>query len=71
MPERTIKNAILRTSRGFPALLLTGPRQVGKTWLLKEIKTTGRKYISLDDIQARNLAKRDPRLFIQTYTPPV
>ncbi|GHV85051.1 ATPase [Spirochaetia bacterium] len=71
MLERTIQSYIERTSRGFPALLVTGPRQVGKTWLLQEIKGTGRKYVSLDDMQARNLARTDPRLFIETYTPPL
>jgi predicted AAA+ superfamily ATPase len=71
MLERTIQEYIYRTSRGFPALLLTGPRQIGKTSLLQEIREPKRKYVSLDDTQARRLAQTDPRLFIETYTPPV
>jgi predicted AAA+ superfamily ATPase len=71
MLERTIQDYIHRTSRGFPALLLTGPRQIGKTCLLQEIREPKRKYVSLDDTQARRLAQTDPRLFIETYAPPV
>ena len=71
MLPRTIQSYIEKTSRGFPALLLTGPRQVGKTWLLQTMKGPERRYVSLDDTVARALAKSDPRLFLQTYPPPV
>ena len=71
MLERTITPFIKSLSKGFPVLLLTGPRQVGKTSLLKEIKEPSRKYISLDDLQLREFAKNDPKLFIETYTPPI
>lgn len=58
-------------------LLVTGPRQVGKTTLLQKLsdaqKTEGidRKYVTLDDPDARCLAKRDPALLLQRYSPPV
>lgn len=61
----------------FPVLLVTGPRQVGKTTLLQRLaeiqKNTGvdRKYVTLDDPDIRYLAKHDPALFLQRYSPPV
>lgn len=61
----------------FPVLLVTGPRQVGKTTLLQKLSdeqkenSIERKYVTLDDPDARYLAKHDPALFLQRYTPPV
>ena len=71
MLERTLKSTILELSGAFPALLLTGPRQVGKSVLLSMIKEAGRRYISLDNLDDRALAKTDPALFFQKYTPPL
>jgi predicted AAA+ superfamily ATPase len=55
----------------FPVLLLTGPRQVGKTTLLRHLSAANRRYVTLDDLAARDLARRDPDLFLQKYRPPV
>ena len=55
----------------FGVLLVTGPRQVGKTTLLQTLAGPGRKYVTLDDPDVRHLAKTDPGLFMQRYTPPV
>lgn len=52
-------------------LLVTGPRQVGKTTLLQQLAENDRKYVTLDDPEVRYLAKNDPALFMQRYTPPV
>ncbi|MDR3000345.1 MAG: ATP-binding protein [Fibromonadaceae bacterium] len=71
MIKRTLQPFIKETSQSFPVLLLCGMRQAGKSTLLKEIKESGRRYISLDDVQTRNFAKNDPKLFLQTYPPPV
>jgi predicted AAA+ superfamily ATPase len=68
---RTIQPFIEKTSKGFPVLLLTGPRQVGKTMLLESLKSPERRYVSLDNLEDRALAKNDPRLFLQKYAPPV
>lgn len=69
--KRAAEGPILAVSEMFPVLLVTGPRQVGKTTLLQKLADSGRKYVTLDDPDARYLAKRDPALFLQRYTPPV
>lgn len=52
-------------------MLVTGPRQVGKTTMLERLAEEGRKYVTLDDPMARAIANDDPALFIQRYAPPV
>jgi len=51
--------------------VLTGPRQVGKTTLLRYLAEEGRKYVALDNPTDRALAKSEPELFLQRYSPPV
>ena len=69
--DRAIEKTIDKISAMFPVMLVTGPRQVGKTTLLQKIADKDRKYVTLDDPDIRYLAKRDPGLFMQRYTPPV
>jgi hypothetical protein len=71
MLKRTLSKTILDASKTFPAILLTGPRQVGKTTLLENLAGRDRKYVTLDDLDQRSLAKTDPALFLQTHEPPV
>ena len=68
---RAIEETIRSVSKTFPVLLLTGPRQVGKTTLLQKMADNERGYVTLDDPDARFLAKSDPALFLQRYIPPV
>ena len=44
---------------------------MGKTTFLKMCAEEGRNYVSLDHLEARHLAQRDPGLFMQTYKPPL
>jgi predicted AAA+ superfamily ATPase len=72
---RTLARTIHTISDSFPVLMVTGPRQVGKTTLL-EMSVQGaapqsRNYVTLDDLDARSLAQSDPALFLQTWPPPV
>ncbi len=75
--RRAVEDTVAKTSKMFPVLLVTGPRQVGKTTLLQKLAESqekdgvNRKYVTLDDPDARYLAKRDPALFLQRYSPPV
>jgi predicted AAA+ superfamily ATPase len=55
----------------FPVVLVTGPRQVGKTTMLKKLANGQRNYVTLDDPNARALALSEPGLFLQRYEPPV
>ena len=53
-------------------MLVTGPRQVGKTTMLQKLmEGTDRNYVSLDDLNERNLAKTDPEMFLQLHKPPI
>lgn len=69
--KRAIEETVIKISAMFPVLLVTGPRQVGKTTLLQKLSSPNRKYVTLDDPDVRYLAKHDPALFMQRYTPPV
>ena len=68
--HRTLEKYILKISKQFPVILLTGARQVGKTTLFRKINN-GKKYITLDDPIIRTLAKKDPALFFKKFKPPV
>lgn len=71
MYQRTMAHIIQRVNESFPVLLVTGPRQVGKTTLLEMCSDADRNYVTLDDLDARTLAQNDPGLFVQTYPPPL
>ena len=55
--------------RLFPVWLLLGPRQVGKSSLLDRC-VDGHAYVSLDDLDTRERANRDPVLFVRELRPP-
>ena len=72
--RRAMEDTFLRFSKEFPVLLLTGPRQVGKTTMLQRLaeeEGIGREYVTLDDLTEREMAKNDPKLFLQLHKPPV
>lgn len=68
---RAIEPSIVTIAKTFPVLLVTGPRQVGKTTLLKHIAETGRNYVTLDDPLQRRLAIEEPELFLERFESPV
>ncbi|MFA7657889.1 MAG: ATP-binding protein [Candidatus Gastranaerophilaceae bacterium] len=71
MLKRTLQKTVEEVSKSFPVLLITGPRQVGKTTLLEMIADKKRKYVTLDDLEQRKLAKTDPAMFLQVNQPPL
>ena len=54
----------------YPAVIVTGPRQVGKTTVLRKV-CADLKYVTLDDPEILEYAKKEGGLFFRTYTPPV
>ncbi len=68
---RTIERFFLQASKQFPVMLMTGPRQTGKTTFLRHIAEKNRSYASLDDPLLRALARDEPALFLQRFTTPV
>lgn len=69
--KRTIEQAFDAASSQFPVVLLTGPRQVGKTTVLRHLCGAERRYVTLDDLTVRSLALDDPVLFLQRYPAPL
>ena len=63
--RRSIEQVINEYKEQFPILLLTGPRQVGKSTLFKELFRTEYKYFSLDDPILKEQIVNDPRLFLK------
>ncbi len=74
---RALEPVVKRYSEHFKAVVVTGPRQVGKTTMLKHLmeeeaeRGIHRAYVTMDDTALRMAAVSDPALFLQRYEPPV
>lgn len=64
---RELEPMLLERARAYPAVTLTGPRQSGKSTLVREA-FPDYDYVSLEDIDMRELAHDDPRSFLQRYS---
>lgn len=69
--HREIEPRLKKLARKFPSLVLTGPRQSGKSTLLKKIFFKSHRYITFDDPLARQKAVSDPRFFLDECGEPV
>jgi len=69
--SRHIESRILKIKEMFKVLLITGPRQVGKTTTLKYLFGDSYEYVTLDDITELEIAKNDPKLFFLNHTLPL
>lgn len=69
--RRTIEKTIKKMANEFPVIVISGARQVGKSTLLQMIKEDNMNYVTLDDLDARNLALKDPKYFLEHYSYPL
>ena len=70
--KRDLERKFLHMSEAFKAVMVVGARQVGKSTMLKHLaEGQNRAYVTMDDTQLRTFARSEPRLFLQTYRPPI
>ena len=70
--KRNLEKVVSQVTKEYPVVLVTGPRQVGKTTMLKKLmEGTDRGYVTLDDLNERSLAKSYPEVFLQLHMPPL
>lgn len=69
--KRTLGKEVLKLSTFFPVIFIGGPRQVGKTTLFENCESVPRTVVSLDTASVRELAKNDPKSFLDRYPAPV
>lgn len=69
--NRDLESKIISLSEEYSAILITGPRQVGKTTVLRRLTQENRTYVTLDDLEERAMAQNDPALFLQMHDRPI
>ncbi len=75
--KRALEPIVRAYSDHFKAVVVTGPRQVGKTTMLKHLMEEDvkhgieRSYVTMDDTALRLMATSEPSLFLQRYKPPI
>lgn len=68
MIQRDMKNRLILALENFRIVTITGPRQSGKTTLTKQMaQELNMKYITFDDTQILDLAKENPKNFLEFY----
>lgn len=68
---RDMETLVEKLTKEYSCILVCGPRQVGKTTMLKNIMAENRSVISLDDLEERKLAKTDPAMFLTLHPAPI
>lgn len=66
MIKRTIEKSILKQQQHYPVVAVIGPRQTGKTTLVKKI-FSDKSYVNLEDLEKRDFAQSDPKGFLAMY----
>ncbi len=69
--KRTLESVLSKAATEFPAVVLTGPRQSGKTTVLRHLFSDRYRYVSLELPDVRLSAEKDPRSFLEMASPPV
>ncbi len=65
-----MEELITQLTKEYSCILITGPRQVGKSTLLDHIDSN-RSKVTLDDLQERSLARNDPEMFLKVHKTPL
>ncbi|MBN1293178.1 MAG: ATP-binding protein [Candidatus Latescibacteria bacterium] len=68
---RSLEPILKKATTEFPSVVLTGPRQSGKTTILKHVFGKEYRYVSVEPPDIRIAAREDPRGFLALYQPPV
>ncbi len=66
MIKRDLEKKILELAKIYPTVSITGPRQSGKTTLVKHL-FKNKDYVSFEDPDVRLLVQNDPRAFLQRF----
>ncbi|HET9327575.1 MAG TPA: ATP-binding protein [Candidatus Eisenbacteria bacterium] len=61
---RLVTSALAERLRAMPAIVVTGPRQAGKSTLVQRLAPGKRRYLSLDDLDVLDAARRDPEALV-------
>ena len=70
--NRSLEKKFLEVNQDYSCIMLIGPRQVGKSTMLEHLmEGTPRRKVSLDDLSERQLAQKDPALFLELHPAPV
>lgn len=70
--KRDLEDKLIKLSKEYACILLTGPRQVGKSTILEHIDSKdNREIITLDDLSMRKLAIEDPKMFLSLHSAPI
>ena len=68
--KRDMETLVVGLMKEYSCILITGPRQVGKSTMLNHIDSSRAK-VTLDDLQERELARNDPEMFLKVHKPPI
>ena len=68
--KRDMEALVASLTKEYSCILITGPRQVGKSTMLEHIDPSRNK-VTLDDLQERNLARTDPEMFLKLHKTPI
>lgn len=68
---RTLASTIVKAVKTFPAVVVSGPRQSGKTTLLKALFRDTHRVVNLENPDVRLRAREDPGAFLADHPPPV
>ena len=66
MINRSLKNQIIKLAESYPVVAILGPRQAGKTTLIRQTFPE-KDYVNLEFPDVRLLAATDPRRFLENY----